>query len=388
MPLMTRYTHSRAEVAVNWRGHFVAGTNYRKDDMSHENGYIGISIGDNHSDRIAPVDIGDKQYSTTGITWNTQPEESLGVVRSGVRFVFTKGGFIESLYVRVPRLLAETKERIVILDITNPDKPVMTQIAEPNLVAGEWATVAVASKLVLPGTDLIIYIDAYTFSSSNTVTGGWTASNASDDAPTTQRWNRNVAETVVRIDKTDLDGSDRTSDLMSILAGASLDFVETGNPSRRASYTVETDPIDRGSYIEYNVMWLSNGVSGAPRNNQATTMTANTPVYQSTQYDKADGWWSTSQPTFAVAGGYLTINGEEPAGFDPNNAYGVDIQFQESTKSENWELIPTGSDVVINNNPEGIPAQQTIGLTGDFTIGHGNWAKTLHIVEGTIRSIS
>jgi hypothetical protein len=194
--------------------------------------------------------------------------------------------------------------------------------------------------LTLAGAEILIYLESQNFGSTTQVTGGWIYGGQDNvAAPAISQWNRNNANNILRIDKTDLDTVDRTTELLGIIPGSTIQFVDTVTPTNQVAYLTLASPVDQGTYIEYSVSLQSQ--AGLIGTGDATTMTADIPVAQPTKFDFQTDKWLTDTPTWAAIQSFLQYDGvTQPV--DPNLGYGIDITFQELSQSADWDLIALG----------------------------------------------
>jgi hypothetical protein len=263
-------------------------------------------------------------------------ESNLSTVYSGHIYTINETVYISALRIWITQITADTAYRII-LKTTTPDGAEATQTIEnPTLVPGAWATVALIDEILRAGTVLEVYIDALNSGADNVVTGGWTYTGQDNTAaPALQSWNHDNAQGIVRIDKTDLDGTDRTAELLGIGLNSTLVFADTDNPSAFYQYRTLTDPpIDQGTYIEYIVVLQEAGEGGAPIG--TTTLTATVPIAQATEYAEQAAVIPVYTQDIDVVG-TLRFSGVDQGG--AANTYGVDLQIEGVTGSDKWNVF-------------------------------------------------
>jgi hypothetical protein len=312
------------------------GSQYFKNEMTRDGEWTMIANVDT-TDRPAPVPSGYLQYVLDNDPVFIENQIS-GVVWSGHKYAFNKSGWVRSIRAYVSELTSTTNYRFILINETNPSIPIVNIINEPVLVADQWATIALGNTLVVSGDIYSIYIDALNSSGNTTVAGGWTYDGVdNNNAPSTESWNRNNQHTIVRVNKDDLDSIDRSTELLGIVAGSLIRFSETLTPSLFFEYLV-TNVIDSGSDVVYSVILQNTGGVG-PTQSQATTMNATVPVPQTTKYVEDIGYFTTSGNTsFAGVSGVKRLSGVFSSGVE-DNAYGIDITFQEAYVSPDWDLV-------------------------------------------------
>ena len=142
----------------------------------------------------------------------------------------------------------------------------------------------------------------------------------------------------MRIDKTDLDTVDRSTELLGIITGSIIQFAVTANPADANIYTVLADPIDQGTYIEYSVSL--NSTVGTINVTDVTTMTADVPVAQATTFVYETDKFLV-QPAFANITSFLQY-GDVTQAVPATIGYGVNFNFQQLSQSPDWDLILVG----------------------------------------------
>ena len=259
-----------------------------------------------------------------------------GVVHSGVEVTFTEPGEVRKVELYVPELTSTTHYRAVLINITDPNNAIAEVIQDPLLVEDDWAAVSLRNSIVKVGAKFRLYIDALNSGSDTVVGGDWGYSGTENTAaPATQSWNRRGQDDVLRIDKTDLDSANRTTDLMSIQAGSTIQFTQVGDSRYADIFHVVSDPSDLGTYINFNVLRDAYGISGSVQQGESSTIIATIPIAQSTKYSESVGYWGGAQPSFATAVGYLALDGQVQT---TTNAFGLRFDFQALNVSEDWDL--------------------------------------------------
>jgi len=262
-------------------------------------------------------------------------------VRSGYYVTFTESGEVRALQVWIPEVTVDTHYTIVSIEDPNGATPQSSRLPLENtdLTAGEWNTIGIGSKLFAAGAEILLYLESDNYGSTSQVTGGWISEGAQNvGAPPAQNWNHNNANTILRIDKTDLNATDRSAELLGIIAGSTVQFVETAIPTNLRTYTVLAPPVDQITYVEYSVSLSAS--TGLIPDDEVTTMTAEIPVSQPTKFVfEADKF--LTNPVFAAIDSFLQYDGVTQA-VDPNNGYGINFNFQQLAQSPDWDLILLG----------------------------------------------
>ena len=285
----------------------------------------------------APVPEGNPTWALpTTPAFVEQQDES--VIYSGHVYTFTENGWARGLRVWVPELTVDTNYRIVVIDITDPNKPILLGREEPVLAEDEWTVVSLANTLVLAGQKFLVYLDALNSGGDTAVNGGWTYNGSSGNAPVPALggWTKDNQNQTLRIDKTDLDSTDRTSELAGFIPGTDIQFSQTNDTNRSMSFTTMGAVVDGGTYFEYGATLISTGPSGIPEMGETTTMTASVPVAQSTKYVQVPG---TPTPSWATVEPVLEYDGIDQSPGDV--AFGVDLEFDIAVINTAWDVMAT-----------------------------------------------
>lgn len=341
------YSLEQHEAAYNphgmmkWRNLYAPGQYYQHDVV--RDGEWTMVANKDTTDRPAPQPTGVQSWTIPDSpAWATN--SFLGTVYSGQRYQFVSaGGWWQGIRVWIPNTAAAVRYRVVMIDNTNPDFPVSTvaNLDNATLTANQWNIIGFGEKLVPVGSDIIVYLDSLNSGGDTLVTGGW-AYAGTDNAlgPAAQSWNRRTQQDIIRIDKTDLDSTDRTTELLSMIVGTNIQMVQTDNNLAYYTYQVTTPPVDLGTYIEYGVVLTDAGADIGVLS--PTTMTATVPVAQSTDYVQLNSHWNPQPfPGIAVTG-FLQHDGVDQPGND-DNAFGIDILLTEASVSPDWDLLAKSS---------------------------------------------
>lgn len=339
--LMTESEISDFVTALNtgtrWKGLWAQGEVYNRYDMVRDDQWLSCA-NKQTSDRAAPQPQGDPVLDqSVDPTFVTQ--QHTGVVWTGHIYTFTTGGWITRIEAKVPTLTGDTNYRFRIIDLTDPDNPIVSVIEEPVLTEGAWTAIFIGNDIVNTGQKIAIIIDALNSGSTSPVVGGWTLGSVDNliTIPTLSQWTASHRDGLLRMDKTDLDSTDRTSELMGMGAGTTVQFAETATPANYNTYYLNSPARDAGTYIEWDMILEDQGgplVAGV-----TTTMTAAVPVPQATDfYEEVDYWTTHGKPDFCDVEGYLTLDGVDPGG-NEDEAYGIRITFQEALMSPDWDVM-------------------------------------------------
>ena len=323
---------------VQWMGPYQAGQIYPPGSMVLDEGFTMVALVATVT-KPAPQPVGNPTWGLPDVPGFASPS-NLSVVYSGHQYTFLESGWLRAVRVWAPELTADTHYRVVVVDITDPNKPITRTIDNPVLTEDAWRPVAFGDSIVAAGTVLLVYLDALNSGSDTVVAGGWTYNGVNNAGlPPVGGWNRSQQQDVLFINKTDLDATDRTSELAGMGPDTSVIFASTADPNKSYTYRINSAPTDLGTYFQYAVELLSAGPAGGPDVGLPTTMTANVPVAQVTEYAEIAA--SVPTPTWATVEGYLQFGGVDQGG--AANSYGVDLEFDVAVINTAWDFVSSAN---------------------------------------------
>lgn len=317
---------------ISWLNVWIQRT-YQKGDQVTDDGWL-MTANKATNDPAAPQPVGSPSFTLPDAPiWDAPDPTSNTVVFSGQRYVFNTDGWITRIRVWAPTLGVNISYSVVIIDNTDPADPQTIVISDPVLVTNDWTTLNVNSQVAGPGSDIIFFIAAENSSATTSWNHVWVFGGIENVAsPITGTWNRRNQNNIIRINDIDDGSVDQTADLASITPNSILRFqVDILN---FLEYEVLSAPSDNGTYFEYIVILI--GQAGIIDPLDSTTITATIPTPDPTAYKEIVNNWPTNQPSFATVSGVLELGGVGQV--VPDNAYGVDVEFQIANLSPDWDI--------------------------------------------------
>jgi hypothetical protein len=325
-------------IPQQWMGNWQEGLYYPAGAEVRDQNYLCICVAPLTLEKPAPVPEGSPSFSLPSYT--PADQSHTGFVRSGNIFTITQGGYVTQLRVWLPEVAPNITYQVVVVrtDIFGNK----TSSTTSNFVGllDNWAVVSTPNALSPVGTKYEIFLDALNSGGSTQFTGGWTYQGSTQSgAPATQSWTVDNQFLNLRVSDLDLDGTDRTSELSGVIANSTITITDIDNPNNFQVYRVNATT-DQGTYVQYSVTLTdAEGSIGA---GNTTRLDFDVPIAQSTTYSEEVGVWPAGNPSWGTVQGYLELDGVVSS--VPNNAYGVDIEFQPATISTDWD-IKTISDI-------------------------------------------
>ncbi len=326
-------------VVFNLRGVYQDDVEYREGDAVVSNGWFSIvNKGVTATTELsAPQNLGAASYSPLGATtFDTDSDASVVTMK----YVYTTDvdGYMTTLYIKVPSYDANVRSTIT---ATIGDQHIT--FSDPILKAGEWVALSTGGNIVLSGSDIEIKFSFKNVDDANSITGGWTSNWGTTTPPGNQTFsfssNTQGGTGTLVIDHTDLDSTERTTELRGVITGSTATLVESADTAR--SLTIEftsgdTTPTEVYSTYTYNTTDV--GSKSAVRDAKTTTVTIDVPIVTNTDYYKADGEFTTKPPEWGTVVSSLRFDGVDQAA-PTDTAYGMSLGFQPIVQSADWQQL-------------------------------------------------
>ena len=320
---------------MRWKNRWVAGE-YKKHDVVLDSPYTMIANKDT-TDQAAPQNNGNPAWDMPDVpTWASFAQTAL--VGSGHTYVFSETVYVNSVRVWVPVVGAG-----ILYRLTRLANGIYSSEDLFGLLSGQWNVLGVDPILVLAGEEVTLYLESSNTGGTTQVTGGWTRGvNSNANEPADESWNRNNAGSVLRIDFNDLNSTDRQSELEGIIVGSTIVIAETAIPSNFTEYQVLANPTTNLTSVSYLVAITDSGAND-PTIGETTTMTADVPIAQPTDFVGIVNGWVGTEPVYANVTSFLEYDGVDQ-GVDPDNQYGVSMNVQRLTFSPDWDVVAKSSN--------------------------------------------
>lgn len=332
--LLTHKTNSAPEGLVKWRGDYDENYIYQAGDFVRQNGWSAVA-NKRTIDSVEPPVIGTANYLLGDApTWTQLNQDAL--VTAGQKYTFTQSTRITEIRVWPKNGGAGVTNKLITLDITDPNTPIYNEYLLTNLTPDEWQIVEAGNRLIPAGSTFIVALQTLNSSSNTTITGNWRYDGTSDNGtPDSQGWNKRNQNNIIRIDKTDLGSLDRSAELLAVTPQSTIEVIQTNSVGNNATYVVTTAPSDQGTYIEYQV--TANETNGTIDENASTTINIDTPIAAGVDYVSIPSYFPANEPNWANVDGFLAFDGVEQA--VPNNIHGIDISGIIIEQSDDWDLV-------------------------------------------------
>lgn len=305
---------------TRWVGEWALDEQYRKNDFGKEGQYAGVALVDT-TDHIAPQYTGPEAYYFAGtLVDNTA---LLKQVLLGTRYHFQSDREVSGY-----RVYAHEGQHYVVWLVRDPlGVPVFDVLLDFVAVRDGWQEVAVDPTIVSSGTvfDLLVQINEPD-PTPTTWVGTWnyqTPNNAGIPAAGDIS-HATKAIDQLRINKTDDNGGDRSTELEALTVG---DLISGAG----VNWSIQA-VVDNGTYMTFSIAPQTQGTAGI-QEFTFSTVTA-TPITYGEDVDYYLGD-ANVDGLYSVTGSYDDITSTD-------TAFGADILTQPIEFSDDWDLLPTG----------------------------------------------
>ena len=376
--------------AMMWKDEYQA-LEYQKNDTVRDGDYTMVA-NKTTTDKAAPQTHGAPDYLLPDApTWSDLTNST--IVYTGVEITGPAGRFFRPTAYRFWAPSTSTAYHYTIWGVNN-DTNIWTKIGEfsGDKVDLGWNVINFNGSIFSEGQSFSGVLETSNSSANTTILGGWTRGASGNSDPAAASWNTSNNNSTLRIDRTDLDSDDRTLELLSIVSDSVIVFVDAGDNAKSVTYDVVGPGANHGTYINYAVSIADVGSGGEPSASAVTQMTATVPVLGTTDYvSLTDGLINSvaSQGTISLTGDYSDHTLSE-------DGYGFDIEFQEYTVSDDWDIlaISSGGAAVGNSNGTGLVdsvfgrVDAVVAEAGDYSdITETLTNKTIDLANNTLTGV-
>ena len=313
-----------------WGNEYPSNAPYPKNTYVTQNGWVGITLKDDVNTPLEPVFFGDNRQLVSNENFTTQ--QSNGTILQTYNLSFNKSGRITLVSKQVPEITANTEYTVVVKNVVTGEAQTISTVTN---IANEWETVIQSNTIVNSNTVLELSIISKNNSTTTEVTGGWARIGNGVIPVNNGDWSISNNGRTLRMLKTDLDSVFRGTELLGFVSGTEIKFTDTLNPTQSITYLNTADPIDQGSYVEYQVS-IKEPVGNIPVGNSCT-MSALVPVPALTSYFVEQDYFLNNPSDFCDVVSSLSIDGVLQPN-QTNNAYGLSLEFEGGEVSGDYKI--------------------------------------------------
>ena len=337
------------EARIEFMGSWSSATTYTNQQMVTAGSTGSILAVANKSTTENPVpQATSRQFFSVpnAPTWVTN--NATDYIQSGIRVSGFNGLYeLSAIRVWIGDNSADASYRIVIENNTDNTLTILDSFKGNYLTSAGWVTIPYFMTL-LEGSTYTFYVIATKNTATSDSTSDWDYKgfSASSTDPGAGNLNHNGDHSILRIDQFDDDNVDQATPLSSITPGAIIRVEDDTDATKYFEYEVIRNT-NKSGWFEYDVVLLETASAGPPPVARAK-VTIKNPVYLSTYYPSVANQFVSS----SVLDGYVKIGAGATAYND--NAYGIDLQIQTFSESDDWEIMPgsTGFGVSDQADPK------------------------------------
>lgn len=330
---------------MNWRGYWTA-TRYDKNDMVLDGTWLMVANKET-LDRAAPQVTGPPQDGIVGDPAWSVPA-STGVVYSGHKYTFIKGGRIAAVKVWVPSLGANIRHRVFIRDITfGEENAITTEIASEVTTEDSWVEISLGGQLVNFGAIIQIFVESQNVTGSTVTNANWTQDVDIFRPPPIGHWKRDFFQfNLFYIADIDDDSIDRSGLFAGLMIGDTIKFTDSVDSDKYITFELTDTPVEvvGEGYFNFRGTPVQQGPNGQPDESVLSLGEITEKITASIDYVEAVDYWLSNSIDFATVEGFVTIDGAQIVALE-NNAYGIDVIFRGGTLSPDWDLAANTATV-------------------------------------------
>ena len=321
---------------MNFKGEYLSGTQYLRNDVVNANGYLSQAKIDTETNpEPIPVGLAENSIdkSDTFVVAN-----NTSVIRMMHRFTSLKNGFIQTLEVYTPHYDLDSVAKVTYKNVTTGQ---ISTLDRPILSGGNWNLISNAQQFIKVGDVIEVWFEFYNSVAANAISGGWD-SNQGAGAPANQEFNMDnlITPTVIEIDYTDLDNTDRQTELDGVVQGSIVRITERDDVNRNIEFEIDTIDATDPNSVKYTVLpdSINNGAKEI-RDNRTCTIHIDVPITQPSEFVRILDYYPANDPSWATIETELYFGDVLQPDLSGDDAYGINIQFQEMTLSPDWNIV-------------------------------------------------
>ena len=340
---------------------YVVGNTYQPEDAVNDQNWVMVAnkVTD---DRAAPQAVGSPQWVTDilgGIAWDPPQTANSATLFVGSRYQAIPGAsffagvwaFFRAVRLWIPDGAdgATCQLWLILNSTTAPDYRLMIpEFTIDNDDEDRWIEVPQGQISIPPHTifDVVASFRGTTQASQFTYTWDYERKNGNPDSG--KAWHQSNGYDL-RFHQNDKDDTNRSSDLDNVSAGSTIQMATTGqnwtvlSASKSGSvYTFIVEPATRASEDESGFTFT---------------------YFQARDiaYVRDDNFYASDDEI----NGFFSTTGYDPGSVTlDQHAYGVDIQLQESTKSEDWDILVGNSSA--GSSPDLVASKSLANDSPDY----------------------
>ena len=248
----------------------------------------------------------------------------------------TKAGYLSNLEIFTPSWNLDAVTKVTFTNVTTGASK---SVDNPILKIDEWNLLSSERIIVKIGDVIKVEFKYYNSSAADAINGDWDA-NLGTGIPNANDINIDDlgTPTVIEISHTDLDSGDRSTELDGVSVDSTITITETGDVNRNVELKVTAVDLASATSTKYTVDVISNGNKDV-RDGNTCNIHIDIPITQPSEYYSIDAYYPTNNPDWGTITTERYYNGVLQVDAVDNNAYGINLLFQEATVSDDWEFV-------------------------------------------------
>ena len=215
-------------------------------------------------DRAAPQPFGVPEWTIPDVpVWT--PASYLGTVYTGMIINVPAGGMyaISNVRIWIPDISSNANYRTIFQDLTTGAFTYGQQIKGDVLTSPGWLEINIANEIIVGGEQFAVVLQSWNTAGTTDYNHPWvyTGTSQTNADPGLGNWNRDNQHTVLRINDTDDDGTDRTAELTNAIENTVIRCAEEANLANYWEYVVQVNTVGVGFHT-YTVSLLDVGGAG------------------------------------------------------------------------------------------------------------------------------
>ena len=305
-----------------WTGAHTVG------DLAVEEGWWGICT-QNTTTHIKPQTLGGNPLSLLGADMTTESNFT-GIVSMQNVLDITSDLYLREIWLWCDNVGVDAHHSVYLE--RNGEKQA---VALPYLNLG-WNLIRTGEAVLVKGDHVVLTHEVSVYTEATSEEGTWFYKDSSNGTPASGEWTTDGtadAATTINMSKTDKDGVDFSSQLVSLPAGSVIHMADIQVPGNYVDYRVSS-VADNSSYVTVSCAIAAS--SSAPRVGFDSTCEFSTEASQNVAYKTLPNHFDTNPP-FATATG--RVYHDRTLQYEDNTAVGIDLVILRAFVSSDWDLL-------------------------------------------------
>jgi hypothetical protein len=236
---------------------------------------------------------------------------------------------------------ANATYRMIVRDNNTGDMTVGSEFTGDIVATPQWVTVSITPTLIFEGDDIAILLQQWNSASTTDYDFPYdrSLSDQNDNFPGVGAFSTDNQLSSFRMDNTDADGTDRTTELDQIIPGTSIRFQTESDATEWVDLSVVDITFEAvDGWYNMTVLSVNIGPGGEPPVGARCRIQISIPTPVPTTYVSLPNAYASA----ANFSGYLSLDSISGGSYD-DHGYGADAQYQQYLESDDWEIMALSS---------------------------------------------